>query len=186
MTKPLLMLVHSETGEIQEHGSCPRCAQAEAEAETWEQEVLKLKRQIKRMQADKETERREYAARATIQDVFDEWGTLTGHANSKLTPDRFDGIRRMLEADYTREHFTWLNHGLAAFPYQRYSTRFAEKVPNSERRDDVAYACKTGERFEKIAALGRRCIEPAVSVDSSEEPPRCANSRGHGTHESES
>jgi hypothetical protein len=154
---PHLRLINTETGELHaETTDCPGCADARAEAETWEQDVLKLKRQIKRMLADKEIERKEYAARVVVLDVFDEWREKTGHKNSKLTADRFDGIRRMLETEYTREQFSWMIDGLAAYPYQRYSARFAEKVPNSERRDDIAYACKAGERFEKLAVLGRQ------------------------------
>lgn len=159
---PHLRLINTETGELHaETTDCPGCADARAEAETWEQDVLKLKRQIKQMLADKERERKEYAARVVVLDVFDEWREKTGHKNSKLTADRFDGIRRMLETEYTREQFSWMIDGLAAYPYQRYSARFAEKVPNSERRDDVAYACKTGERFEKLAVLGRQSRETA-------------------------
>jgi hypothetical protein len=162
-TAPHLRLINTETGELHtDTTDCPQCADARAEAETWEQEVLKLKREVKRVLADKARERREYMNRAVIIDVFDEWRQATGHEGSKLTNDRFDGIRRMLEAEYTRENFTEMIAGLAAFPFQRYSARFAEKVPNSERRDDVAFACKTGERFEKLAVLGRQARKAAA------------------------
>lgn len=152
---PHLRLVDTETGDVHD-AACPHCAVAQAEAETWEQEVLKLKRQIKRIEADKERERKEHALRATILDVIDEWREKTGHKGSKVSADRFDAVRRMLETEYTRENFSEMIAGLAAYPFQRYSGRFAEKVPNSERRDDIAYACKTGERFEKLAVLGRQ------------------------------
>lgn len=154
---PHLRLINTETGELHaETTDCPGCADARAEAETWEQEVLKLKRHIKRMDADKERERKDHARRNEILDIIDEWRDKTGHKGSKPSGDRFDAVRRMLETDYTRENFSEMIDGLAAFPYQRYSARFAEKVPNSERRDDIAYACKTGERFEKLAVLGRQ------------------------------
>jgi len=77
-----LRIVDTETGELHEEGDCAKCADARAEAETWKQEVLKLKRDLKREREDNDEKmRRDKFFPAAIA-LIQEWKTECGHPNS--------------------------------------------------------------------------------------------------------
>jgi hypothetical protein len=80
---PHLRLIDSETGEIHDAPSpCPHCAEAREEAEIWEREVLKLKRDIKRLTDDKDARLRADKHYPVALDLIDEWKRECGHPNA--------------------------------------------------------------------------------------------------------
>lgn len=79
-----LRAVNVETGELVDSTDCPHCADARAEAEIWEQRVLTLERQVKRLTEDKDAKTlrdRDYPAAVGL---FEEWQRECAHPKSKL------------------------------------------------------------------------------------------------------
>jgi hypothetical protein len=70
---PHLRLIDTETGEVSSHPECPHCAEARAEAEIWEQDVLKLKREIKRLQNDADEKALKDKSYPLAEELFMEW-----------------------------------------------------------------------------------------------------------------
>jgi hypothetical protein len=85
---PHLRLIDTETGEVQDHTSCPRCAEAIAEAEAWERKLLAADREIQRMKADKDAKMRADKLYPEAERLFQEWQEECGHPNSEFGPDR--------------------------------------------------------------------------------------------------
>ena len=85
---PHLRLVDTETGEMHEQGACPHCADAQAEAEVWEREVLKLKRQIKRLTDDRDAAALRDRYYPAAHSLFEEWQIECNHPNAKFDPAR--------------------------------------------------------------------------------------------------
>lgn len=82
---PHLRLVDAETGEIHDSPTaCPHCAEAHAEAEIWEREVLKLKRQIKRMEEDRDAKMRADKDYPAALELIEEWARECNHPNAAL------------------------------------------------------------------------------------------------------
>lgn len=93
---PHLRLVDIETGEVQDSpSSCPHCAEAQAEAEVWEREVLKLKRDLKRLTEDRDAKLRNDKDYPDAEDLFDEWRRECGHSNARFD---FNRIRLAITA----------------------------------------------------------------------------------------
>ena len=85
---PHLRVVHNIDATTGELVGCPHCAAAHEEAELWEQEVLKLKRQVKQALEDKDAKLRNDQHFGAASDLFDEWKTETNHPRA-----RFDNAR---------------------------------------------------------------------------------------------
>jgi hypothetical protein len=80
---PHLKLVDAETGEIHDAPtSCPHCAEAREEAEIWEREVLKLKRQLDREREDRDAKLRNDKHYPAAIALIQEWKTECGHPNA--------------------------------------------------------------------------------------------------------
>lgn len=91
--------------------------------------------------------RSEYERLAEVQEIFNEWRTECGHKKARLTNDRFDAIRALLDitepAPYPREAFSAAIAGAKFDPF--ITTR---KNGSQERHDDIALICKSGKTFE--------------------------------------
>jgi len=144
---PHLRLVDTETGEIVEHDD------PVAENKALRASLTRAENVIKGLRASLADQRKTYPKRSLVQDVFEDWQARTGHKRSKLTDDRFDAIKSLVEKDYTFEHFQLVNAALAAFPYERYGRRY-ETGQKAERKDDIGWVCEKGRRFELLANLG--------------------------------
>lgn len=104
-----LRIVDTETGEVHEEGDCAKCADARSECEIWEQEVLKLKREVKRLKDDRDEKNRndkDYPAAAAL---FEEWQRECNHPDARFDPAR---IRLALSAikryKGKREQLSWV------------------------------------------------------------------------------
>jgi hypothetical protein len=79
---PHLRLINTETGEVEDAPSCPHCAEAREEAEVWEREVLKLKRQLERERLDRDAKMRADKHYPAAIALIQEWKTECGHPNA--------------------------------------------------------------------------------------------------------
>lgn len=119
---------------------------------------------ITALRNDKARERKTYARRATVEEIFAAWQEATGKTRSRLTDDRFDAIRALLELKepYTVEQFTLMLAGLRAYPFVVYGTRRSHGNEES-RKVDIGYVCEKGARFEELANLGARALREAAA-----------------------
>jgi hypothetical protein len=139
--------------------------------------LTRLQNAYNALVADKAAERKAYAARADVEDIFEDWkrkmvaAGFRSKARCKLSDNRFDAIKAMLEAGYTLEHFLLANSGVAAMPYVLYGKR----VPAGAEKDlqlEIAYICKEAHRFEEAANIGHRAEKAKRGAD--EAPRRVA------------
>lgn len=86
---PHLRLVQTaidENGEVVP--GCPHCNDARAEAEVWEQRVLQLERQVKRLQEDRDEKQRQDRDFPAALELIDEWKRECGHPKARVDPAR--------------------------------------------------------------------------------------------------
>jgi hypothetical protein len=88
MSAPHLRLVDRIVNEHGEIVDCPHCADARAEAEEWEREVLKLKRRVRALTEDKDAKARSDKDYPIALRLFDYWRAQTGHERARLDPAR--------------------------------------------------------------------------------------------------
>jgi hypothetical protein len=114
---------------------------------------------ITALRNDKARARKEYARRATVEEQFEAWQRATGKTRSRLTDDRFDAIRGLLEMKepYTPEQWKLMLAGLEHYPFVVYGTRRSTGSEES-RKVDIGYVCEKGARFEELANLGARVL----------------------------
>lgn len=113
MSAPHLRLVDhlvDENGEIQD---CPHCQEARSECEIWEQRVLTLERQVKRLTEDRDEKMRNDRNFGDALSLFQEWQRECGHPNAKFDSAR---IRLALAAvklyGKERDKLSWvIQHG---------------------------------------------------------------------------
>lgn len=111
MTRPShLRVVDTETGQVHEApGECAHCAEAMAEAETWEQEVLKLKRQVKRLMEDRDQKMRNDKDFPMARELFEEWQRETGHPRARFDRNRIALALTTVKAyREDREKLSWV------------------------------------------------------------------------------
>src|SRR5881397_2953522 len=118
--RPRLKLVDDLTGEIQ----CDDCGRARGEAEeAWrkledaEKELRQYRAKVRRLENEKQKERMDYVRRMDVEAVFDQWRVVCHHPRSKLTPDRFDAVQKVLEHGYEPEDIYKAISYVAAFPF---------------------------------------------------------------------
>ncbi len=75
----------NENGEVT---NCPHCAAAYAEAEVWREDVVKLKRQVKALQEDRDEKMRQDASFPAALDLWDLWKSACKHPRAKLDSNR--------------------------------------------------------------------------------------------------
>src|SRR5262245_56819560 len=140
---PNLRLVNTETSEVSEHAECPNCAAALEEAETWEKEVLKLKRQVKRLMEDRDATDRNDKQYPAAADRFDEWRTECNHPNARFDPARvrlaLSAIKRYGKND--RDKLSWVIQCGKHLAYVDPVTR--------ERHDSFGLLFRDSEHIEK-------------------------------------
>jgi len=130
-------------------------------------ELLERNDELERQIADLEKERRQqrtvigslkaqldesplkYDRRDEVAEIFYEWQRVCGHERSRLTLDRFQCIRHLLDVvhprPYPREAFSKAIAG-AAFD------AFTKRMRNGrlQRYDDIALICRDGKTFESF------------------------------------
>jgi uncharacterized phage protein (TIGR02220 family) len=115
--------------------------------------LVRAERVITGLRLKSAEERKNYGRRGDVETVFAYWQHKLGKKKSKLTDDRFDAIKALLEKEYKLEHFFLVVDALAAYPYERYGKRYADGKKH-EVKIDVGWACEKGRRFEELAVLG--------------------------------
>jgi hypothetical protein len=140
-----LRIVDTETGEVHEEGDCANCADARAEAEIWEKEVLKLKRQVKRLEDDKDEKNRQDKHYPAAASLFDEWRDECNHPKARFDPAR---IRLALSAIKAygaedREKLSWVIQCGKHLAYVDPCT--------GERHDSFGLLFRDSEHIEKYA-----------------------------------
>jgi hypothetical protein len=138
---PHLRLIDTETGEVQDHTSCPRCAEAIAEAEAWERKLLAADREIQRMKADKDAERLKDPKRAEIEGLFDYWREKCRHPNAKLDGARHDLIKKALKR-YTVDQLRMAIAGASVDAY---------RDPQGKLHDRLGLILRDSEHVEDFA-----------------------------------
>jgi hypothetical protein len=134
--------VNAETGELE---GCPHCAAAHDEAEVWEAEVLKLKRQLRQALEDKDEKMRADRSYGDALDLIREWKDQCGHPSaSEDDPKR---IR------------------LALAVIKRYRTK----------RDALSYVIQHGKHLAFVNDEGHRFDEFGRLFGSSDEIEKRAN-----------
>lgn len=155
MTAAHLRLVDTETGEIVEHED------AHTENIALRAALTRAENVIKGLRSALADQRTAYPKRGLIEDAFTDWQHRTSHKKSKLTDDRFDAIKSMVDKGYSFEHFTLVNEALAALPYERYGKRYPTGS-KGERKDDIGWVCEKGRRFEQLANHGHELRKVAA------------------------
>lgn len=125
--------------------------------------VVELEGDVKRLEADLRVKRAtisklngalygraEYERAAEVQEIFGEWARVCGHERARLTNDRFDAIRSLLEVTkpepYPRQAFSMAFAGAAFDPWTK-----RRKNGSVKRFDDIArHICKSGDSFEEF------------------------------------
>jgi hypothetical protein len=101
---------------------------------------------IAKLRKDEAAERQSYPQRPMVEDIHAEWARECKHPNSKLTAERFDAVRSMIEAGYTREQFA---RAIAGAAYDPFSVK--RKNGTVKRFDDLELICRDGKHFEDFA-----------------------------------
>ena len=152
MSRPALRLVDGN-GEIVDDADPHETIRA------LESALTRAQRTIDALRADKTRQRMTYANRMVIEDAFHDWQTklvAAGHkgkARCKLSDDRFDAMKAMVEAGYTLEDFELVNTGIAEFPFVVYGKR-RQSGSKDAVEVDIAWCCEKARRFEEAARLG--------------------------------
>ena len=126
--------------------------------------LTRAQRTIDGLRADKTRERRSYEQRAVIEDAFHDWqrklvaAGLKGKARCKLSDDRFDAMKALVDAGYTLEDFELVNTGIAACQFVVYGKR-RSSGPADSRNVDLEYVCSKARRFEEAAQIGHQVMK---------------------------
>jgi hypothetical protein len=121
--------------------------------------LTRLDNAYKALVANKAAERQKYVYRSVINDAFEDWrdklvaAGMKGKAKCKLTDDRFDAMKAMVEAGYTLGDFMNVNTGIAACRFVVYGKR-RQSGPDDSLQVDIGYVCEKARRFEEAARLG--------------------------------
>jgi hypothetical protein len=150
MTPAALRLVNTQTGEIVEDiqldNALRRVEELEADVANLEKDLRAKRALITRLNRDRERERRAYEDRQVVESIFGEWQRECSHPHSKLTAERFDAIRGMLEKGYKREQFSL---AIAGAKFDPFCTK--RKNGTVQRHDDIELICREGVKFESFA-----------------------------------
>lgn len=140
---PHLRLVQTPVDENGEIHACPTCRDALNEAETWEQEVLKLKRQLKQALEDRDARMRNDKDFPAAVALFDEWRAETNHPRA-----RFDSARMRLALAAVKlyrddlDKLSWVIKRAKHFPYVD---------PRGVRHDSFGLLFRDAEHIERYA-----------------------------------
>ena len=98
-------------------------------------------------QARGDTTRDTYRRRDEVESIFAEWQEKCGHKRARLSSDRFNAIRGLLEVSepepYPRGAFTAAIEGAA---YDHFTVQ--RKNGDIKRFDDISLICRDGAHFE--------------------------------------
>lgn len=149
-----LRIVDLDSGEILEadvglEALTARVTQLEENLADAERDLRAKRRRIAELERDKQAERDNYERRDELVEIVNEWRRVCNKPRAKLTDDRFDAVRALLDVTkpkpYTREHFSLAFAGAAFDPY------IVRRKNGSEKRfDDLALICRGGAQLEEF------------------------------------
>lgn len=126
-----------------------RVAELTAQLEDLERERRRERAHVRLLLARLDDNRTTYGRRAEVEAVFDLWRTECGHKNARLSADRFDAVRALLEVKrpqpYPPEAFEAAIAGARFDPFV--TTR---KNGSQQKHDDLALICRDGKTFESF------------------------------------
>ena len=126
-----------------------RIEELERDVMNLERERRQQRTQITKLKAELDDSPMRYDRRDEVADIFREWQSTCRHERSRLTYDRFQAIRRLLDVmhpkPYPRAAFSLAFAGAAFDPFEK-------RMRNGRlvRYDDVALICRSGEHFERF------------------------------------
>lgn len=154
MSGEVVALVDRRTGQVHEQDHCPNCAGHQQNAELYkghlenaEKDLRKARAHIRQLKEDAERERKLYAHRQLVIGIFDFWREATGHLRSKLDGDRFDAIRKALDADFSEEDCRLAIIGAAVDPFVD---------GKGKRHDGLLLVFRNAEKIEDFANRAAR------------------------------
>ena len=131
-----------------------RVAELQGQVDDLERDLRGKRLRIRGLESQLVDLRANYDRQDELKSIFDEWREVCGHKRARLSPDRFDAIRGLLEVTrpepYPREAFT---AAIAGAAYDPFITR--RRNGTQERHDDIALICKSGKHFEGFIRRAR-------------------------------
>jgi len=126
-----------------------RVAELQGQVEDLERDMRRARARERELLRGKAAERREYPRRDEVQSIVAEWREVCGHKRARLTDDRFDAVRALLEVTkpepYPREAFS---AAIAGAKFDPFVTR--RKNGTEQKHDDIALICRDGKTFENF------------------------------------
>lgn len=126
-----------------------KVAELTGTVEDLERDMRRARARERLLLSQLEDDRAAYDRMPELLDIMDEWRKKCGHSRARLTDDRFDAIRRLLEVKrpepYPREAFSRAIDGAAFDPYRR-----QRKNGSWQTYDDIALVCRSGQHFEEF------------------------------------
>ena len=123
-----------------------RCREIEVALQLAEKDLRTKRAQIKKLQADADLDRKTYVKRELVERLFDHWREKCRHPRSKLTAERFDAARAMIEKGYGEVEMLLAIDGAAFDPFTR-----LRKNQTVERFDDLELIFRDGVHLERFA-----------------------------------
>ncbi len=149
MAAPALKLVDSATGEVTEgsRGSLmARIEELEGALGDAERDLRRKRKQITLLQRDKERERQTFEQRDLVVRLFEFWQARCHKQRSKLTPDRFDALKRALEWGYSPRQIAFAIAGAAHDPFIT-----KDRSGRDVKHQDLELICRDGKHLESFA-----------------------------------
>lgn len=152
-----LWLVDRQTGELISRDPSSQqlrdyIAKLEGDLANAERDLRGKRARVSTLEGQLDMRPETYDRRVEVEEIVGEWRQVCGHPNARLTPDRFDCVRRLLEVTkpkpYERRHFSLAFVGAAHDPFV---TR--RKNGTEQKHDDLTHICKHFEEFIKRGPL---------------------------------
>ncbi len=149
MAEPSIHLLDTATGELEpatRNVLHERIHDLEQDLANAERDLRKARRRITALEADKERERQGFEQRQLVLELFEFWQRRCKKPRSKLTSDRFDALRKALEAGYSAKEIAMAIAGAAFDP-------FVTQAKNGReiKHNDLELICRDGKHIEGFA-----------------------------------
>jgi DnaB-like helicase N terminal domain len=143
---PSILRLVDESGTIvSEEVHCDGCEKLQDQLDGASREIAGWRTRFANLKRDKEADARKDALWLPAQALFEHWKKLTGHRNSKWTPDRFYAAEPMLKK-YGCEVFERAIAGISHDPYKKLRAN-----GTTQKYDSWATLTKNSDAFEEYA-----------------------------------
>ena len=143
---PSLLRLVDESGEVlSEELRCDGCRELQDQLDGAGREIAGWRTRYANLERDKNADAAKNALWLPAQALFVHWKKLTGHTNSKWTPDRFCACEPLLRK-YGVEVFERAVAGIAHDPYTKLRAN-----GTVQKYDSWATLCKNADAFEEYA-----------------------------------